>query len=154
MGNLHNLTIDQTVAQADRASPGRRENRQGPFAVFYLFDVGRAANLLCSIFPLLPEGRLMKRFIYLVAVGVIFASAIGCAHKKAKRYTSANYADCCSPCCSCDGAAGPINGVVVPGPGVYPQAVGAVTGPIGRNVTPLTLDVTSTAALNSPSVRR
>jgi hypothetical protein len=96
----------------------------------------------------------MRRFIYLVAIGVIFASAIGCAHKKAKRYTSAEYADCCSPCVCCDGVAGPINGVVVPGPVVSPQAIGAVTGPIGRNVTPTTLDVTSTAALTSPSVRR
>ncbi len=96
----------------------------------------------------------MRRFLYLVAVGVIFASVIGCAHKKAKRYTSATYADCCSPCACCDGVAGPMNGVVMPGPVIYPQAVGAVTGPIGRNVTPTSLDVTSTAAITPASVRR
>jgi len=96
----------------------------------------------------------MRRFIYLVAIGVIFASAVGCAHKKAKRCTSAYYADCCSPCCCCDGVAGPMNGVAVPGPVVYPQAVGAVSGPMGRSVTPTLLDVTSTAALTASSVRR
>jgi hypothetical protein len=96
----------------------------------------------------------MRRFIYLVAVGVIFASAIGCAHKKAKRYTSAYYADCCSPCTCCGGGAGPINGVVAPGPVVYPQAVGPVAGPIGSNITPSTLEITSTAAVTPPSMRR
>jgi len=96
----------------------------------------------------------MSRFLYLVAVGVIFASVIGCAHKKAKRYASASYADCCSPCACCDGVAGPINGVVAPGPVVSPQAIGVVPGPIGRNVAPSSLDVTSTAALTPAAVRR
>jgi hypothetical protein len=96
----------------------------------------------------------MRSFLYLVAVGVICASVIGCAHKKAKRYTSANYADCCSPCSCCDGVAGPINGVVVPGPVVSPQAIGAVSGPIGRSVSPTSLDVTSTAAVAPAAARR
>ena len=96
----------------------------------------------------------MRRLIYLVAVGVIFSSAIGCAHKKAKRYTSANYADCCSPCACCDGGAAPIGGVVVPGPVVSPQAIGVVPGPIGRTLTPSTLEVTNTAAVAPSSARR
>ncbi len=96
----------------------------------------------------------MKRFIYLFAVGVVFASAIGCAHKKAKRCTSAYYADCCSPCACCGSVAGPINGVVVPGPVALPQTVGAVTGPIRRTVSRTSLDVSNTAALTPDSIRR
>jgi len=96
----------------------------------------------------------MKRFIYIVAVGVVFASVIGCAHKKAKRFTSACYADCCGPCSCCDGIAGPMNGAVVTGPFVSPQAVGAASGPIGRNPTPTSLDVTNTAAVPASAIRR
>ncbi len=96
----------------------------------------------------------MKRFIYLVAVGVVCASVIGCAHKKAKRFTSACYADCCSPCCCCDGIAGPINGALVPGPIVAQPAVGAVAGPIARNITPSPPDATNTAAIPPISIRR
>jgi hypothetical protein len=98
----------------------------------------------------------MKRFVYVVAVGVIFASVIGCAHKKAKRFSSACYADCCGPCSCCDGIAGPINGAVVPGPIVSSQPVGAVPGPVGRSLSPAStsLDVTNTAAATPASVRR
>jgi hypothetical protein len=96
----------------------------------------------------------MKRFIYIVAVGIVFASVIGCAHKRAKRFCSAGYADCCGPCSCCDGIAGPINGAVLPGPVVSSQTVGAVAVPVGRNPAPTSLDVTNTAAVPAPSVRR
>jgi hypothetical protein len=99
----------------------------------------------------------MRRFLYLVAVGVIFASVIGCAHKKAKRYTSGYYADCCSPCCCCDGVAGPINGFALPpgpGPVIGPPVIGAAPAPGGRVVRPTALDATSTAALSPASTRR
>jgi hypothetical protein len=95
----------------------------------------------------------MKRYLLLVAVGMIFATAVGCAHKKAKRYTSAYYGDCCSPCGCCDGLAGSAVGPVLPGPVVSTQAVGAVTPPIARNITPTSLDARSIAA-TAPTVLR
>jgi len=65
----------------------------------------------------------------------MLVSYAGCAKDReyARRYAPAYYD--AAPC-GCDGGgAGPIDGVVMPGPvGVSPQAVGTVTGPAGRTI--------------------
>jgi hypothetical protein len=96
----------------------------------------------------------MRRFIYVVAVGVIFASVVGCAHKRAKRCGSACYADCGGPCSCCDGVAGPIYGPVAPGPVVASQPAGAIAAPTARTPAANSLDITNTAANTAPIVRR
>ncbi len=73
----------------------------------------------------------MRRVIVL-AVAAVIASTTGCAKHYARRYAAAEYA--AAPC-GCDGAVGPIDGVVMPGPAVVsPQAGTVVTGPMGRTV--------------------
>jgi hypothetical protein len=96
----------------------------------------------------------MKRYLFLVAIGLIFATGVGCANKRARRYASAYYGDCCSPSCCSDGLASPMLGPGVPAPLVSPQALGAVTPPIARKITPTSLDLESTAAASPTALRR
>jgi hypothetical protein len=98
----------------------------------------------------------MKRFIYIAAVAVVFTSVIGCAHKRAKRVTSACYADCCSPCACCDGIVAPLSGPIGPAPlpVLSPQAVGGVAGPFGRRVAATPPDTATMAALPTSAVVR
>jgi hypothetical protein len=91
----------------------------------------------------------MRRVILLACAAVLFVSYTGCCKDKqyARRYSPTYYDT--APC-GCDGAAGPIDGVVVPGPimggpvmggpvvsgpmGATPQAVGGMPGPVGRTI--------------------
>jgi len=109
------------------------------FLGFSTPGAGSRGKIACSIFPLLPEGGLMRRRVLLTYICLTLASLSGCHLCHKKHVAAVSYTGCAS--CGCDGAvAAPMDvvhgpaGVVVAGPpaGIPGPPGGAIPGPPGR----------------------